>query len=106
MSGKCCFSWYEIGVVCVDFVLPHHGPENIILAVSKELRVDEEEVAELPVELYVFRSVPVAREVLSLLEKREGQGTRDKGRGTRDKGQGKRKERDKGQGGKKMTHDE
>ncbi len=49
-------------------LLRDHGPKNFILAVSRDLHVDEEE-AELPGELYVFRTTPVARDVLKLLER-------------------------------------
>ncbi len=50
-------------------LIRRHGPENMILAVSKELRVDDEEAAGLPGELYVFRTAPVAREVHKCLDK-------------------------------------
>ncbi len=49
-------------------LLRRHGPRNVILAVSRELRVDEE-TADLPGELYTFRTVPVAREVHECLER-------------------------------------
>ena len=49
-------------------LLEEHGPRNLILAVSKELHVDADDV-DLSGEVYVFRSLPIAREVLKLLDK-------------------------------------
>lgn len=49
-------------------LLRRHGPSNMVLAISKDLGVDEEEMDELPGELYIFRTTPVAREVHRLLE--------------------------------------
>jgi predicted nuclease of restriction endonuclease-like RecB superfamily len=49
-------------------LLRQHGPANLILALSKDLGVDEEEAAGLPGEVYVFRTTPIAREVYTLLE--------------------------------------
>lgn len=48
-------------------LLRKHGPENLILAVSKQLVADEEGLDDLPGEVYVFRAAPVARQVLKLL---------------------------------------
>ncbi|MCH2376175.1 MAG: DUF790 family protein, partial [Planctomycetes bacterium] len=48
-------------------LLRDHGPGNMILALSKELKVDEEELPKFAGEVYVFRSTPVARDVLKLL---------------------------------------
>jgi hypothetical protein len=48
-------------------LLREHGPRNLILAISRELHAGEEDLAGLPAEVYVFRSAPVAREVLALL---------------------------------------
>lgn len=50
-------------------LLRRHGPRNMILAVSRELRVDEKGTADLPGELYTFRTVPVARDVHKCLER-------------------------------------
>jgi predicted nuclease of restriction endonuclease-like RecB superfamily len=49
-------------------LLRQHGPENLILALGRDLHVDEESVQEFPGEVYVFRSAPVAREILKILE--------------------------------------
>ena len=49
-------------------LLKEHGPENLILALGKQLRVDDEDLEDVPGEVYVFREAPVAREVLKLLE--------------------------------------
>ncbi len=50
-------------------LLRSHGPENMILALSKELHVEDEELEDIPGEVYVFRSMPIAREVLKNLRK-------------------------------------
>ena len=47
--------------------LRKHGPENLILAVSKQLVGDAESLEDVPGEVYLFRSAPVARQVLKLL---------------------------------------
>ena len=49
-------------------LLRRHGPPNMILAISKELGVDEEDTDDLPGEVYVFRAMPIARDVHKLLE--------------------------------------
>ena len=49
-------------------LLREHGPENLILGLSKELAADREGLDELPGSVYVFRTTPIAREVLKLLE--------------------------------------
>ena len=48
-------------------LLRRHGPRNLILAISKELGVEEEDVEDLPGEVYAFRSTPVARDVHKIL---------------------------------------
>jgi hypothetical protein len=48
--------------------LREHGPDNFILALSKDLFTGEEDYSDLPGEVYVFRSAPIAREVLKVLE--------------------------------------
>ncbi len=45
------------------------GPSNMILAISKQLVTEADDLDELPGEVYVFRSTPIARQVLRLLEK-------------------------------------
>jgi len=49
-------------------LLQKHGPKNLILALSRELHADQEVLENLPGEVYTFRSHPIAREVLGLLE--------------------------------------
>jgi predicted nuclease of restriction endonuclease-like RecB superfamily len=67
------FGFWRRGAVASRLnLLREHGPENLILALSKELHVGEEDMADLPGEVYVFRSVPIAREVLGLLTRWEG----------------------------------
>jgi predicted nuclease of restriction endonuclease-like RecB superfamily len=44
---------------------------DVILAVGRDLRADESKSSELPAELYVFRSVPIAREVAEVLRRFE-----------------------------------
>ena len=48
--------------------LREHGPENLLLAVSKKLLTEVDDLEDLPVETYVFRATPVARKVLRHLE--------------------------------------
>lgn len=48
--------------------LRRKGPKNILLAVSKQLLTEEDDLSDLPVEVYVFRQAPVARKVLAHLE--------------------------------------
>lgn len=49
-------------------LLKHHGPANVLLALADELHVEEEQTEELPQEVYRFRSVPNAKEVLTRLD--------------------------------------
>ena len=49
--------------------LQKHGPSNMILAISKQLVTEADDLDDLPGEVYVFRSTPIARQVLRLLEK-------------------------------------
>ena len=51
-------------------LLREHGPENFILALSKDLFTGEEDYSDLPGEVYMFRSAPIAREILQVLEGR------------------------------------
>ncbi len=50
-------------------LLRRHGPPNFILALSKRLAGGREPLDELPAEVYLFRSLPIARQVLKLLER-------------------------------------
>lgn len=53
-------------------LLKRHGPKNLILAVSKELFVDDADLkaleAELDGRIYPFRSMPLVRPLLKILE--------------------------------------
>lgn len=51
--------------------LRRHGPPNLIVALAKSLAAKAEEVDELPADLYVFRTAPVARSVRKLLRQYE-----------------------------------
>lgn len=44
------------------------GPKHLLLAVSKRLLAEEDDIEDLPAEVYVFRQTPVARKVLAHLE--------------------------------------
>jgi predicted nuclease of restriction endonuclease-like RecB superfamily len=59
--------WRRGAVASRVALLKERGPENLIVAVSKELHVGEEKLAGLPGQVYVFRTSPVAREVRKLL---------------------------------------
>ena len=66
------FGFWRRGAIASRLgLLREHGPENLILAVSKELHTGDEDLQGLPGEVYVFRSAPIAREVLKLLKKWE-----------------------------------
>lgn len=47
--------------------LRQHGPKHLILAISKALAAEHEDLEELPAEVYVFRTQPLARQVLPRL---------------------------------------
>lgn len=49
-------------------LLRRHGPRNLIVAVGADLRLEEDALELLPGEVYVFRTHPIAREVLEILE--------------------------------------
>jgi len=66
------FGFWRRGAIASRLeLLREHGPENLILAVSKDLHTEDEDLQGLPGEVYVFRSAPVAREILKLLKKWE-----------------------------------
>jgi predicted nuclease of restriction endonuclease-like RecB superfamily len=50
-------------------VLREHGPPNLVLAVSKRLRSSEDELADVPGEMFFFRDVILTREVLERAER-------------------------------------
>ncbi len=63
------FGFWNKGAIASRLeLLRRHGPENLILALSKQLAAGREGLEELPGEVYVFRSSPIARQVLKLLE--------------------------------------
>lgn len=49
-------------------LLRRHGPENLVLAVSKQLAAGEDELEGLPGPVYVFTKTPLVREVVKRLE--------------------------------------
>ena len=65
-------------------LLRKHGPKNLILALSKQLATGQEGLDEVPGEVYVFRTTPLARQVLKLLEayrpQKKGRAKKRKGR--------------------------
>ena len=62
------FGYWRRGAIASRLkLLREHGPENFILGLAKGLRVDEEELGDLPGEVYTFRSTPIARELLTVL---------------------------------------
>lgn len=64
------FGFWRRGAVATRLaLLRRHGPKNLIVAISKQLAASEEDLEDLPGEVYVFRSQPLARQVLALLEK-------------------------------------
>jgi hypothetical protein len=49
-------------------LLRRHGPENAVLALSSQLATGREDLDELPGEVYLFRTHPIARKVAKLLK--------------------------------------
>jgi predicted nuclease of restriction endonuclease-like RecB superfamily len=65
--------WRKGGLATRMELLKQHGPSNVLLAISEELHVGEELTEGLPQEVYTFRTIPNAKEVLSRLNQmREG----------------------------------
>ncbi len=63
------FGFWNKGAVASRLeLLRRHGPKNLILALSKNLAAGREALEEIPGDVYVFRSTPIARKVLKLLE--------------------------------------
>lgn len=60
--------WRKGAIVSRLRLLRRHGPKNLILALSKQLAAGQEGLDEIPGDVYVFRSSPIARQVLKLLE--------------------------------------
>ena len=63
------FGFWNKGAVASRLeLLRRHGPENMILALSKQLAAGREALDEIPGDVYLFRASPIARKVLKLLE--------------------------------------
>ncbi len=60
--------WRSGGVRTRLELLSRYGPQNMILAISAELGVDEEASTGIPGEVYEFRRTPVARDILKILD--------------------------------------
>ncbi len=60
--------WRSSGVQTRLELLRRYGPTNMILAVSSDLAVDEASSAEIPGEVYRYRRMPVARDLLGILD--------------------------------------
>lgn len=60
--------WRKGGLATRLKLLKKHGPPNVLLALSEELHVEEDQTGELPQEVYTFRSVPNAKEVVKRLD--------------------------------------
>ncbi len=63
------FGFWNKGAVASRLeLLRTHGPENLILALSKQLAAGREALDEIPGDVYLFRASPIARKVLKHLE--------------------------------------
>ena len=63
------FGFWNKGAVASRLeLLRKHGPENLILALSKQLAAGREALDEIPGDVYLFRASPIARKVLKHLE--------------------------------------
>ena len=63
------FGFWNKGAVDARLKLVRkHGPERLVLAISSLLAAGREALGEMPAELYVFRTQPVPRKVLKVLE--------------------------------------
>lgn len=60
--------WRKGAVASRLRLLKRHGPKNLILAVAKKLATGADELEKLPGEIYLFRSAPIARQVLKILD--------------------------------------
>lgn len=65
--------WRKGGLATRLELLKQHGPPNVLLALSEELHVEEELTGDLPQEVYTFRSIPNAREVVERLDEMLGE---------------------------------
>lgn len=64
--------WRKGGLQSRLELLKQHGPPNVLLALADELHVEEELTGELPQEVYTFRSIPNARDVVNRLDEMLG----------------------------------
>ena len=63
------FGFWNRGAIASRLeLLREHGPADLILAISKQLAAGREGWEEIPAEIYVFRTSPIARKVLKMLE--------------------------------------
>ncbi|MCP3962783.1 MAG: DUF790 family protein [bacterium] len=63
------FGFWNKGAVASRLeLLRRHGPDNLILALSKQLASGREGLGEIPGEIFLFSASPVARKVLKALE--------------------------------------
>ncbi len=72
-SGKRVFMeifgfWRKGGLTTRLELLKKHGPKNVLLALSDELNVEENRTEDLPQEVYTFRTMPIARDVVKRLD--------------------------------------
>ncbi|MCH9650554.1 MAG: DUF790 family protein [Deltaproteobacteria bacterium] len=67
------FGFWNKGAIASRLeLLRQHGPDNLILAMSRSLASGAENLEDLPSEIYQFRTAPVARQVVKLLKGFEG----------------------------------
>lgn len=72
--------WWRKGALATRLkLLRRHGPPNLVLAVSKKLAA-EDDLEGLPGEVYLYRTTPLAREVLARLEAIRGAGIKSRKR--------------------------
>ena len=50
-------------------MLKEHAPRDVILALSTDLHVDDDELEDLPAEVVPFKTTPIARDVLAALDR-------------------------------------
>ncbi len=63
------FGYWNKGAVKARLrLLRKHGPKNLVLALSKGLAAGAGELDDVPAEVYVFRTTPLARQVVKVLE--------------------------------------
>ncbi len=67
------FGYWNKGAVKARLrLLRRHGPKNLVLALSKALAAGAGELEDLPAEVYVFRTTPLARQVVKILDGMKG----------------------------------